>query len=153
MAKAVDVAQKIIALGDKKCNATMTQMKLLKLTYIAHGFMLAIHDKVLIDEHVEAWKYGPVIPQLREQIAHFKKGIISKVPTAKANTKFSAAAIRVIKKVCETYGQCNGMKLSSMTHMDGTPWHYVYVVRKDVGGIIPEGLIKYYYQSFGKKSN
>ena len=39
-------------------------LQVMKLTYIAHGFALASLNKVLIDDDVEAWKYGPVIRRL-----------------------------------------------------------------------------------------
>src|SRR5258708_4237314 len=39
-------------------------LKLQKLVYFAHGWHLAVTGKPLIDEYVEAWPYGPVIPSL-----------------------------------------------------------------------------------------
>ena len=39
----------------------ITTMQLLKLVYIAHGWMLGLYDKPLISDEVEAWQYGPFI--------------------------------------------------------------------------------------------
>ena len=42
----------------------LTPMKLIKLTYIAHGWHLGLYDSELIDEPVYAWKYGPVVQSI-----------------------------------------------------------------------------------------
>ena len=49
---------------------SLTPMKIIKLVYIAHGWYLALTDKPLIKDYVEAWTYGPVIPDLYHE---FKK--------------------------------------------------------------------------------
>jgi len=49
-------------------------MKLLKLTYIAHGYYLGFFEKPLIENEVQAWKYGPVIPELYHVIKRFGNG-------------------------------------------------------------------------------
>ena len=48
----------------------LTPMKIIKLVYIAHGWHLAITDKPLIEDYVQAWEFGPVIPDLYHE---FKK--------------------------------------------------------------------------------
>ena len=42
----------------------LDHLRLQKLVYLAHGWHLAIHGRPLIEESVEAWKYGPVIADL-----------------------------------------------------------------------------------------
>lgn len=39
-------------------------VKLQRLIYFAHGWHLAIHGQPLIDERVEAWRYGPTAPSV-----------------------------------------------------------------------------------------
>ena len=39
----------------------VTQMKLLKLVYIAYGWYLSLVNKKLFSEEIYAWKHGPVI--------------------------------------------------------------------------------------------
>ena len=48
----------------------LTLMQLLKLSYISHGFTLALLDKPLADEYAEAWRFGPVFPSIYHE---FKK--------------------------------------------------------------------------------
>lgn len=56
----VQIANKFITLGNQHHNP-LTHMQLQKLTYIAHGYYLALTGKPLLNECVSAWKYGPVI--------------------------------------------------------------------------------------------
>jgi uncharacterized phage-associated protein len=42
----------------------LTPMKILKLTYLAHGWHLCYTDSPLILDQVQAWKYGPVVPSV-----------------------------------------------------------------------------------------
>ena len=48
-----------------------TPMHVLKLTYLCHGWMLGIYDHALINEPVEAWQYGPVVPSLYHKYKKF----------------------------------------------------------------------------------
>jgi uncharacterized phage-associated protein len=51
------------------------QLKLMKLVYISHGYMLALLDRTALDPNlnrVEAWKYGPVIPSVYYAFNHYK---------------------------------------------------------------------------------
>jgi len=66
----VKVARQIlwIALNRGKI---LTPMQLLKLVYISHGWMLAIYNRSLFREPVEAWKYGPVEPLVYNRFKKF----------------------------------------------------------------------------------
>ena len=39
-------------------------IQLVKLVYLAHGWCLGITGKPLLSSQVEAWRYGPVIPEV-----------------------------------------------------------------------------------------
>ena len=41
---------------------SMSIMRILKIVYLVHGWTLAIQDRPLVNEFVQAWQYGPVIP-------------------------------------------------------------------------------------------
>ena len=69
---ALQVANRIIELGRSKHPPQYyTPMQLLKLVYIAHGWTLGICATPLITEQVEAWKYGPVIPDLYQHVKKY----------------------------------------------------------------------------------
>ena len=52
--------KKAIEQNDKSLNL----MKLLKLLYIAQGWSLAMFDRKIINEPIDAWKYGPVVANI-----------------------------------------------------------------------------------------
>lgn len=137
----------------------MTQIKLQKLVYIAHGFHLAIFDKELIKERVEAWKYGPVIHPLW---AHFYSAGSDKIDeytvlwrfdkkdmSVKKDEKFiehyndNPEVKNLIKEVWNIYKLCNGKILSHLTHLEGSPWSQTR--RKEKGANISNRIIRKYY--------
>src|SRR5256885_15287234 len=62
-------------------NKSVTPMKLQKLIYFAHGWYWAIKNEPLIDESVEAWKYGPVIPSVYHAFKHYGTDSIKSLKT------------------------------------------------------------------------
>lgn len=43
---------------------SLTPLQVIKMVYIAHGYSLALLDEPLVEEAVEAWRYGPVLPSV-----------------------------------------------------------------------------------------
>ena len=60
----------------KENGYVLTPMQVIKLVYFAHGYNLAILDRPLIDDHVEAWKFGAVIPSLYHSLKIYGSGVI-----------------------------------------------------------------------------
>jgi len=56
----------------------LTPMKLIKLVYIAHGWHLGLKNESLIDEGVQAWKYGPVIKSVYDEFKGYKNGQVNR---------------------------------------------------------------------------
>ena len=50
---------------------TFTSVKIIKLVCIAHGRYLALYEKPLIHDKIDAWKNGPVIPLLNHELRIF----------------------------------------------------------------------------------
>ena len=103
----------------------LTPMQLLKLVYIAHGWMLGLYGRPLIGDKIEAWKYGPVIPRLYHAIKHCKDRPVTNHITAE-ELEFAEIETDLLKQVYEAYGTESGIELSRLTHMKGTPWELVY---------------------------
>lgn len=103
-------------------DGSITPMQLLKLTYIAHGYMLGIHGKPLLDETVCAWQYGPVVPSVYHAVKDFRSNPVAAVPGAMHPYPFSDDEKAIMAQVAQTYGKHNGIVLSAATHKPGTPW-------------------------------
>ncbi|MDE0126958.1 MAG: DUF4065 domain-containing protein [Bryobacterales bacterium] len=127
-------------------------MQLLKLVYIAHGWNLAIHQRPLVREAVEAWKYGPVISDLYHGVKRWGAGFVRhRLPGYFASEEgFTREDEELVSSVLSAYRDLNGLELSNLTHRRGTPWYEVYY---EQGGkdrrhaVIPNRLIKEHFQS------
>ncbi len=119
-----------------------TPMQLIKLVYICHGCALGWKEEPLIEEPVEAWRYGPVVPS----VYHSFKGFGDQTITVTAADQ--AELIDRDKEFISTFERphrrLGGLQLSTMTHARGTPWHTT-IRSHGEGSIIPDGLIKDYY--------
>ena len=127
-----------------------TPMHVLKLTYISHGWMLGIHGRSLINESVEAWTYGPVVPSIYHRYKAFGGDPISAAPIDRS-AKFTDDQRKLIEDVSDAYSEYTALQLSNITHQPGTPWDIVQ--RKyGIGTIIPNELIQKYYQKLAEAS-
>ncbi|MBE7653709.1 DUF4065 domain-containing protein [Tenacibaculum finnmarkense] len=139
-----DIAKKFVYLSQKE-GVSMSAMKLLKLTYIAHGYYLAFSEKPLFSNSIEAWKYGPVIPDLYHIIKRvdFSSNDFNYIEMYSQNN-LSKDDDKFIEAVWNAYKKFDGGQLSSKTHQDGTPWDKTY--NGQAFTKINDGLIKEYYQ-------
>ncbi len=132
----------------------LTVMKLLKLVYIAHGWSLAFTEKPLVKSEIQAWKYGPVIPDLyyaiqdngRQPIDNFIRLSSKEIEQARLITEEQET---MIKDIWEIYGDLDGIKLSALTHKKNTPWDIVWNQfggGKKSGALISDKEIMKYYK-------
>lgn len=147
MHSSLHVAKKILNLAENAGDKSITPMKLLKLVYIAHGWMLGLCGRRLITEDVYAWQYGPVIPKLYKDIKRFgRTQVTSTSIDGDSLPEFDGEEESIISQVYEKYSQYSGPTLSAMTHAKGTPWWEVWHKNKQIGGVIPTDLIRTYYK-------
>ena len=128
----------------KQDGRALTPMQLLKLVFIAHGWMLGLYGRPLICDTVQAWKYGPVIPDLYRSIRHFRNNPVTGVLATTDGTDLDEFETDLINQVFENYGQYTGIQLSMLTHQAGSPWHMVYKPNQ-ADTVISNDLIKLYY--------
>jgi uncharacterized phage-associated protein len=138
------IANEFLKIADN-AGRKLTNMQLQKLVYIAHGYTLAILHDPLIDQSVEAWRYGPVIEALYKTLRQYGAGqVTDPIPTPfKEQVPEDARAI--ISTVYEAYSRFSGPQLSTMTHKAGTPWAQVYDPKAFYNQDIPNPLIERYY--------
>lgn len=129
----------------------ITPMKLLKLVYIAHGWHLGLTQLPLIDEDVEAWRYGPVIPSLYRRFKSFGNLPIPATEISQNVQLSNPERIKpFLERVWNSYKGFSAIELSSMTHAKNTPWYQVWEVEggKNCMGadISPQVIQKHYME-------
>ena len=80
---ALAIANYFIELAHKD-KIDIRPLKLMKLVYIAHGYILALLDKPTVGaklEEVEAWQYGPVFPSVYYSFKQYGSQPIDKKTT------------------------------------------------------------------------
>lgn len=123
----------------------LTPMQLLKLVYIAHGWSLGLYGRPLINDQVEAWQYGPVIPRLYNAVRNFRDQPVTCQISVGADTPLNDLERKLVQQVYNVYGSKSGPALSRLTHAAGTPWAQTY--EPDTFSIrIPNDIIKDHYQ-------
>ncbi len=163
---AAAIANYFLDKGDSE-ERLITPLKLQKLVYYAHGWYLGIREKPLINEQVECWPYGPVVPSLYDAFKHLGNQAICERATGYYydedghhygevcidNCGVRGEEIEDVKahldEIWEAYSRFPATQLSNMTHLHGTPWREVY---DQYGGRppyhtdIPQGLIREHFK-------
>lgn len=107
----------------KRDDVPVSPMKLLKLLYFAHGWYLAITGEPLLEERIEAWIYGPVIPDIYLEFKQFGNDPITGNFEPHNLPREENHDVNVILgEVWKTFKGYSAVALSNMTHEKGTPW-------------------------------
>ena len=141
----IAVARFILAEAEKR-DFTMTPMKLLKIVFLSHGWMLGLYGIPLVRGPVEAWQYGPVFPELYHAIKHLgaQPVALSDLPPGKEEV-FDPEAQWVMVDAVERYGPLSASWLSTLTHAPSSPWELTYRDGRRHARI-PNDLIEFYYR-------
>lgn len=148
------VANFFLAKAQKE-SRTITNCKLIKLTYIAYGWTLAILDRRLFHERIEAWGYGPVIPSLYHEFKEFRNDPINSYSMQLDDSNYTKQTTPEIKKretdilfvlnyVWRVYKRFTADSLCSLTCEEGTPWYSTYKKDERHTKIQPEEIKKHF---------
>lgn len=158
----LDVANEFIRLA-KESGRELTQMQLQKLVYIAHGWKLALSDAELTTDKPQAWDFGPVYPNLYEQLKKYGRGPVSDYVRSLEqsisywfggkkdglpSTQLDEADKQLISSVFQIYGSYPAFQLSALTHEDDTPWSQVY--ERNGNRHIPDAIIETHFKKLAK---
>jgi uncharacterized phage-associated protein len=124
-------------------NRSMSIMSLLKLIYFAHGWHLEMRKLPLIANEIQAWQYGPVIPEVYSSFRSQGINVSGTVPGHATN--FPATDEKLLEQIYGIYAQLPAFQLSDLTHTAGGPWH----VAREIGGWyakIPDDLIQQHFE-------
>jgi len=143
MANVSNVANYFLSKTIDEEDSKITNLKLQKLLYYAQGFHLALFEKELFAEEIEAWMHGPVSPDAYQLFKKFGANII---PCDECNEKFdeifSQEQTELLDEVYDIFGQFSGWKLRNMTHEEPT-----WINNKDTANIISKDEMKEYFKT------
>lgn len=151
---AIQVANYFIkkSIGDQ---SPIDILKLIKLCYIAQGVSFWKNNILLFNERCEAWRYGPVVPQIYGEFKHYAgKDIIALggyplgldaegnpiYPSIDDNDQESK---KVLDFVWDSFKQYTSLQLSTWTHRENSAWSSAMKNKKIFGNnplITPEML-------------
>ncbi|MBS1063445.1 DUF4065 domain-containing protein [Gluconobacter wancherniae] len=115
MVRVNDVAEYIL----QNCSSPMSAMKLQKLCYYSQAWSLVWDDAPLFAQEFQAWKNGPVCPDLYSE----HRGQFS-VEAGEVNGKacaLNSTQRETVDAVLKYYGKHSAQWLSDLTHAEA-PW-------------------------------
>jgi uncharacterized phage-associated protein len=113
MARVDDVAAALLAR-----TGPITTMKLQKLVFYCQAWHLAFTGSPLFPETIQAWRRGPVVPELHRQ--HRGKYGVADWPTGTPG-RLDSVETQTVEWVVGKYGEFSAEALSRMTHQE-VPW-------------------------------
>jgi uncharacterized phage-associated protein len=120
----------------------ITQLRLYKLLYFAHGWHLLERHKPLVWNDFEAWKNGPVVKVVRDNFSAFKDDPIEgyakafdllRGETVQLAHRLDVGVESFIAGVIEAYRSYTAGELSELTHLRGSAWDSVWKSKEPLG--------------------
>lgn len=119
-----------------------TPMKLQKLVYFAHGWYLALYNKPLLTDRIQAWRFGPVINSLYKETKKWGDtnitALLSVFDPESMNVYTPKIEEKEVKEFLESiwnaYSKHSAIKLSNATHAEGSPWDLT--IKSNGGNIV-----------------
>lgn len=96
----------------------MSNLKLQKLLYYAQGWHLALFDKRLFHDRIEAWVHGPVVPHIYHR---FKAHRFRNISEAVEVPELPEVTVRFLNDLAREYLGLDAYALELMTHRE-IPW-------------------------------
>ena len=97
-------------------NGTKDKLKLQKLLYISFGFYGALNNgEHLFTNPIEAWQYGPVIPEVYHNYNNLEK-------TPYGTDTISKKQKKTLDRVINLYAHKDPFYLVGLTHQEKSPW-------------------------------
>ena len=146
MHDARSVANQLIRRGLAE-QKNLTPMQVQKLVYFCHAWMLALCQRPLIEQPIEAWRYGPVVPDVYRSLRRYGGEPVRREIPDVQDREFDHQESSIIAQVFDLYSDFNGPQLSAMTHAVGTPWDQIWTRygRSFDNAVIPDTIIEDYY--------
>ena len=113
MAQLLAVAKYLNELHVSKHNCEMDQMKMHKMMYFSQRESLMISGNPLFCGDFEAWKYGPVLPEVRSE--YITGNMFMGTYDALTETE-----IQLVNDVFDRYDEYDSWQLSTLSHSESS---------------------------------
>ena len=145
MYTALEIAVWFLGAIDRKAGDGITHLKLQKLVYYAQAWSLALLDRPLFNEEVEAWTHGPVVETVFQR---FKAAGWENLPRLIRKTEIDPQTVLLLRGVLATYGEHTASFLKDLTHREA-PWQRAREGLSPTSRsrrVIPASAMKSYYR-------
>ena len=140
----------------------LTNMKLVKLVYLAHGWHLGLTNQPLISEGTEAWKYGPVVPSVYDNFKFYRGNPITQLahtvtPTGQISyfPLSDPKLTEFLDRIWDVYNSYSAVELSALTHQENSPWYETWHQnggKEKYGVVIPNERIEKHYKKIAESN-
>ena len=121
MANCLDAARYfIIRAYEDGLEAEMTNMKAQKLLYYSQSLHLALYNRPLFEEEIQAWRYGPVCPPAYRFYSDFEAKQLP-IPRQESLSEILPEQKELLEEIWSYFGGYHAYRLSEMTHGE-FPW-------------------------------
>lgn len=149
-----EIANEFIRLG-VAASRPLDQMQLQDLTYIAHGWCLAVTDQPLTGDRPEALADGPEYRLLAQALLAWGSkpvedlipaGSLWPVPIKRTQvgdqSNLDSNDRDWVERIYQHYAMLDVVQLVPLTRQQATPWDRVFAQGKGLGKEIPHSMIK-----------
>ena len=137
-----DIAKYMVCIANEM-HAPISNLKLQKLLYFAWKDYYKATNKALFNKQFEAWKFGPVIPEVYYQYcAYGPMPISSPLYQQYEDKTISAADASFLRKFLKKYEKKSVYELVQKTHQIGGAWDKVFQGGQGFRNTIGYDLIK-----------
>lgn len=129
--KAMDIARYIV----NKCvedNRPVSNLQLQKILYYVQINFMRLLSEPAFDDEIEAWQYGPVVPEVYYEFADCGGTDIYRTYPSAQNLFRNNNEKQIVDKVITLCLRLNPWELVERTHRPNTPWARVYKGFPDV---------------------
>ena len=129
----------------------ITHLQLQKMLYFSHALMLGCYNRPLLDTEFQAWKYGPVMPEVYRELKSFGDLPID-TREGSGREEYDGEENEVIQEVFDYCKRLHGFTLVRMTHAEDAPWALTWNRHKRNANI-PDRLIREYFSQYYPEDN
>lgn len=141
MYDALTIARYIVNYSNQKNDPWFSNLKLQKLLYFCQAYFLLTTERPCFGDAIEAWDFGPVVPNVYHEFKRFGAGWI---PTTFDETVIDKKTRTLIDDVVDNFKDYDNVALTTLVHAQD-PW--IHASRSSRGKTITDGMLLSYFSN------